>query len=60
MTDPAPCTATVTDGMQELHRWIVAVGGVTALMTLGVLLDRLRMMWGDYRKKHKINGSSEL
>ena len=60
MTDPQPCTSPITNSMQELHRWIVTGVGVTALMTAGVLLDRLRMVWGDYRKRHKINGGAEL
>lgn len=55
-----PCSATYTDGMKELHRWILSVGSVTALMTLGVIADRLRMMWADYKKKHHINGEKEL
>lgn len=53
-----PCTTTTTDLMLTLHKWLV--GGITAttLMTIGVAVDRLRMLWGDYRKRHRINGDS--
>lgn len=60
MTEPQPCASIITNGMQELHRWIATGVGVTVLMAAGVLLDRLRMIWGDYRKRHRINGSAEL
>lgn len=59
LTDSTPCQATFTDSMRELHQWIIGVGSVTAIMTAGVVLDRLRMMWGDYKKKHRINGDSK-
>lgn len=51
-----PCSAEVTDSMIQLHRMLVEGVGVTSLITLGILLDRLRLMWGDYRKRHRING----
>ena len=60
MTDPIPCTTTVTDAMRQLHEWLTVGVGITAMMTLGVMLDRLRMLWADYRRKHKINGGQEV
>lgn len=60
MTDPVPCTSTVTDSMREAHRWIITGVGVTVFMTAGIFVERLRMMWGDYKKRHKVNGSAEL
>lgn len=54
-----PCSAPITDSMREVHRWLITGVGVTVIMTAGILIERLRMVWGDYKKRHHINGSSE-
>ena len=40
--------------MSYLHEFL----GAGVLMTLGGVGLMIRMMWGDYRKRHRINGDS--
>lgn len=48
--------------MKEMHEVILAVVSVMSLANLGVIgiyVFQHRLMWGDYKKRHKINGSDE-
>lgn len=52
-----PCTFTTTDAMQKLHEAILVLSGTT-LTGVAIVLFKVRLMWGDYKKRHRINGDS--
>lgn len=47
-----PCSITTTASMAFLHQVIAGVG----LLSLGANIFMVKLMWGDFKKKHHING----
>lgn len=48
--------------MPQLHEAIFVVTGVLTLANLsvlGIFIFQHRLMWGDYKKRHKIDGSDD-
>lgn len=50
-----PCTLTVSSTMELVHQVIMGLGGASLVVNLFMV----RLMWGDYKKKHHINGGRD-
>ena len=42
--------------VHDVFNWVLDKSGPIALGTIIIVAYRVQLMWGDYKKKHKING----